>query len=854
MFPPDLNRRIQALVNQAPADWRAQPALFLAVVSSLDVSLFDRTFSRRRAGVYITPEFLERFELAMQTGDYVHHLEKELRAMMVVNASGVVQDAPIEVETEESGSLKLKRMQEAFHKTPYRGDYARQLRTYLSQCSRRFSAKSEAVNMFATGKGYFGKFISVTQTSGCGKSRMLLELGRTGLFLLYINLHGRNAREDTYPPRDNIPAEILVDGAEATEAEYLSRARAFFGAIFCAMKDWLSECTDRRQAIHLWEQSMLLEENNVRNRKAFFENVSRYFEPLHVATNEIDALLEPLSSLVTAFSQIFKGEEPVFVIALDQADCLKSRTYQYQLSDVLCKVISAYSCRFHQIPIWVVFSSALPTVGDYAEMAFESTSRVIQAGENIFPPFSEFGWDHYAPAADTEGPLDSDRLATADHLCRFGRPIWGALLERTTVTALEVLAEDWLCGSRTFDPWNEPDRVLAVLSQRFALDVLPGHPYSLAALDNGIVSHMRYLHRVSGDRRWRETSYPSEPFLSHVAGGLLGLRCNDTGPEQRQIGGISYTVKLVPALRMLATMMREGIVDKYKDGDLISRVLLLSCRDLIIRDTYLPPARKNLGTRKMRGGPFVSSMDVDSGVQDFIPTPAPQKPYDKETQLAYCREVPLLKLLACLFGQRVWPNDTTERDALARDFYDAQVNFSHWVKVTENRARKKGCDDPVSADEWNRRLYLRTSAVQFSTPQGGISQLFPIYFERRNAFSNALVSVCLCELGVGSSAADAIDPLNPQLALERLLPHVAIAFDFSTNDASAFSSRYEQGCLRIYAPGMDTAAFPFMERWPNMETALQMLGEEAMRDEWRGPAKWGASTSHEDLLWGEERS
>jgi hypothetical protein len=194
------------------------------------------------------------------------------------------------------------------------------------------------------------------------------------------------------------------------------------------------------------------------------------------------------------------------------------------------------------------------------------------------------------------------------------RASWGALVEKTTVTALEILAEDMLCGSRTFDPWNEPDRVLAVLSQRFALDVLPGRPHSLPALDTGIVTHLRYLHHVSGDRRWRKTSYPSEPFLSHVAANLLGLRCNDSTREQRlQQGILLYTVKLVPALRMLAGMMREGVVDKYKDGELISRILLSSCRDLVVRDTYLPPARKTLGRGRIERGNYVAPDKEDSG-------------------------------------------------------------------------------------------------------------------------------------------------------------------------------------------------------------------------------------------------
>ena len=63
-----------------------------------------------------------------------------------------------------------------------------------------------------------------------------------------------------------------------------------------------------------------------------------------------------------------------------------------------------------------------------------------------------------------------------------------------------------------------------------------------------------------------------------------------------------------------------------------------------------------------------------------------RKPYVRETQLAHCREVPLLVLLAHLSGQRFGLNDITQRSELANDFSDAQVNFSLCVKVTKNRA------------------------------------------------------------------------------------------------------------------------------------------------------------------------
>ncbi|KAI0275231.1 hypothetical protein BC834DRAFT_851780 [Gloeopeniophorella convolvens] len=849
MFPPNLNQRIQLLASQASSHWRAQPAMFLAVVSSLDSSLFDRSVNQRRAEVYITPEFTERFEKALQTGDYVHYLENELRAMMVL-------DPLAEPDNDEgASSFKPKRIRDAFHKTPYHGGHAQQFKHYLSDCARRFSGTQGAEQNFTIGKGYFGKFVSICQTSGCGKTRMLHELGKTGVFSLYINLHGKDAREDIYPSRDNIPARILVDEAEPTQEQYTTRARAFFGSIFLTFKDWLLDCSEGARTLQKWEETMLVGEQSTSTRKAFFQGVSKHFAQLQTATNEIDALLDPFTSLTKTFAHVLKGEEPVFIIILDQADCLHSGLHPFSLSDVLCKVISAYSCRFPHIPVWVVFSSTRPTVGDYTEMAHESTSRIAQAGEKLFPPFSDLGWDHHARRLDRTAPLDSDKLASVDYLCRFGRPLWGALIDNTPLTALELVAEDRLCGSRTFDPWNEPDRVLAVLGQRFALDILPGRPHSIPMIETGMVHHMRYLHWIANDRRWRETGYPSEPFLSHVAAGLLALRCHDEPSLAHwKRGELIYTIKLVPALRMLACLIREGIVDKCQSGELISRVLSLSCKDLVIRETYLPPPLKKLGHAGREGKVVVFSMELDPPpLQEQVASSlASRKPYVKDSQLVYCREIPLLAFLGTLLGQRFWPSDADERNALARDFADAQINFSHWIKVKDNHAPKLS-GEPIPADEWNRRLYCRTAAAQFSSQPGGATQAIPIYFERANAFSTLLVSVRLGTPSKGPADTALLDAARADLALDSPLPCVALALNFGAEDADGFVARYEDRCLRVYAPGLDVAAFPFIRQWPNMEAAVQLLAEEALRGEWRGPAMWGASSEREDMLWGEER-
>ena len=64
------------------------------------------------------------------------------------------------------------------------------------------------------------------------------------------------------------------------------------------------------------------------------------------------------------------------------------------------------------------------------------------------------------------------------------------------VQLAEAMREEWdrpvVWGSRT-------------CSQRFALGILPGLPYSLLALDTGIVCHMRYPDYISGDRQSRKT-------------------------------------------------------------------------------------------------------------------------------------------------------------------------------------------------------------------------------------------------------------------------------------------------------------------------------------------------------------
>jgi hypothetical protein len=87
-------------------------------------------------------------------------------------------------------------------------------------------------------QSYYGKFCSVAQSSGTGKTRLLVELPNTRV--LYMNLGKLTATNRyTYPPRDPIPAEMLSAKA-CSETQFEQKCCAFFAAIFATVNDELT--------------------------------------------------------------------------------------------------------------------------------------------------------------------------------------------------------------------------------------------------------------------------------------------------------------------------------------------------------------------------------------------------------------------------------------------------------------------------------------------------------------------------------------------------------------------------------------------------------------------------------------
>lgn len=178
-------------------------------------------------------------------------------------------------------------------------------------------------------------------------------------------------------------------------------------------------------------------------------------------------------------------------------------------------------------------------------------------------------------------------------------------------------------------------QALAVLAQRFCIDVTFHHPKAAKFLDKAVASHMRFCISISEDRQWKFTAYPSEPILSHCAAEVMW-----TSPSVMEKIFVRLDEKL-----------RSGMIDKGKQGELITRILTSFAKDLCIMD---------------------------------LPVPPPPSDHFK-----HCQSVRVVDWLEKLFGPKFWPADESQCTLAKTAFEGAKINFTHWIGMTGHIAGGK---------------------------------------------------------------------------------------------------------------------------------------------------------------------
>ncbi|KAF9232686.1 hypothetical protein BU15DRAFT_67236 [Melanogaster broomeanus] len=650
--------------------------------------------------------------------------------------------------------------------TTYRGGALDAFVEYLENNQRKFEQ----------GK-YYGKFCSIVQSSGTGKTRLMLEvLSKRDVLVLYMNL--RPAEDETgFPDRDPIPAGLLTPDNMTAEA-YGTRCCAFFTAIFRSLIDSFSRAVrdaagDEPSGIREWNKHM--SDLCSTHRHKFFEQVKTIVDEMMVAAYK---------RMVQAFPRLFDSQReapntPKLVIAIDEGHPLHE-VKPFRRATILCRTISTYS-QDVKASIWVVFGSTNSKVAHFAspQASFDS-ARVSVKGLLVFPPFSQLGWDQFAPGLEGIPATDVAKLS---HIIGFGRPLWMLLKpvyeheSANPIQEMQDLARQKLCGGGMYDP-GTTRHSLAVLGQRFALDICFGHSEVVEHMESLVASHLRICITVTEDRRWSFTTYPSEPYLSCVAANILHAKS-----EMRD-----------ETLKVLMKKVNDGMIDMGQSGELASRMLWLLAKDLLVR-TYHSPSQF-LDERKGKGW---------------------------DAELIDCQEVSVRDFFVFLFGSDFW---TRAGQSATTAFDNAYVNFSHWVSMDSNIRRN--VVDQLDIEEWTLRHWHRTSAVQCCHNQPSIDKVIPIYFKSRG-LARDVVGVSQIFISdkarVQTGPADTLDKIlrtDNSIAGDNhrsSLPYVAILADMGLTQSgltriefprrSSRQSAYEQ-CLRIHARGMDSDTYKFL--------------------------------------------
>ncbi|KAG1769565.1 hypothetical protein EV702DRAFT_1271245, partial [Suillus placidus] len=519
---------------------------------------------------------------------------------------------------------------------------------------------------------YYAKFCSIVQSSGTGKSRLMTELRNKGVLVLYMNL--REPSDTGFPKRDLVPARILTEDMDCSQAEYTARCCALFAAIFhtiqqdltpmlpslrsgsagAAIKSWNDQMCDMRstarteffEKVQSEYRSILgkiktpksKESGNVNRDSPIVEETAAKLERMSLTDVQIQAPnLEGASFVVAAYTEMLKmphvfpqGDAPKLVIALDEAHPLsKMSSKGFRPSHILGRTINAY-CRNNDASVWVVFASTTSQVADFsAPQVIHDSLRVAIAGHLLYQPYTYLGWDQNA---DPLPRILAKDVAKFHHIVGFGRPLWKSLMYKQNIDGIMALAAQKLCKSKKFNP-QDINEALAVLSQRFGLDIYFGHTNAVSYLQKGVASHLRVCFSTTEDRSWAFTGYPSEPLLSCAAAILLH-------------GG-----NLTEALKVLKAKVDGGMVETGQSGELASRLLLLLAKDMYVR------SHLSEGT--------ISDLHYN-GTAD--------------TELMDCQKVSVIDFLEYLFGDEFWSDAGMDAKSA---FQHAYINFSHWVPMED---------------------------------------------------------------------------------------------------------------------------------------------------------------------------
>lgn len=442
---------------------------------------------------------------------------------------------------------------------------------------------------------FHSAYFAVVQSSGYGKSRMLLELARQSFNTVYMCL--RDSKSTGYPVGNLDVATFLLENNSIRKLEIFIAVTYLYA---------LNLIEDSEEAFPL--KFLIGDESDVKFT-SFWSFVVGYCREVFKDNNSASSLLLKYRFAQSEFQYKhyskrhggrLDGGLSELLIVIDEASFLLAGDADSSLFRNLRRAhrnLGSQNC-------FILFVDTLSSVSNFVPASVMDPSYRGRIRYNLLPPFYELTTFHDLSLVDHEiliGDLvnDIDRRVLRLHI-RFatGRPLWYSLffsegnLDKTirpVVNALE-LATRKLAFSEAKDISTCLEATLAVLCIRFGINGILDHTLASRLMSSFMGTGMY----IGPDRLRMMVQYVPEPILAEAACQLLHGEGGLKADGSKSITKFTFNVQsLAQMVVKLADKWVSGTIDVGKLGELFGRIILSLAYDYVKLDGAASEEEKN---------------------------------------------------------------------------------------------------------------------------------------------------------------------------------------------------------------------------------------------------------------------
>ncbi|KDQ17872.1 hypothetical protein BOTBODRAFT_185297 [Botryobasidium botryosum FD-172 SS1] len=573
---------------------------------------------------------------------------------------------------------------------PFQGDAAFDFRMALDNMNDK------------RGQKLYANFVSIIQSSGMGKSRLLDETAKA-IFTIPFCLRPENSG---YPPADVHPRRFFTLHTLDTYDNLRDRCLLFFERLFITITQALGKKPQSESDTPGWWYRYLksggaraaLYEKTIEDTWDRLRDLNRLqhlpekYSEMKGSTGEVTnpvgpeeisraVFLAPQSLLeAVGKSPHSYPSQPVrpvrLLVYIDESQQMISEKQSLpdgrSVYQVLCTSLNALK----GLDIFFVFMSTTSSLSHYApaKRVFWSARGQDVKRSLAQTPYTELPFDDWGdrPLVE-EGRHKMADIAETAFFVRFGRPLWWTLWEYGDATIRDEMvsfAKLKLSASQAADSGSVA--TLAALSVRLALEFEPRRIGAIEMENTLVAGHMRVANVIPKHLEYLISSAPSEPILAEVAAHILAG-------------------KKVPS--ELHKHVQDGLIRKGQHGELVGRLLVTLAHDSAVKEKHGRPYSP------IQNEPLPRYFTEPISVCSFFEALLSKEHSDQILDMA--------------------PDDGVQPDRFFREvFKEAYISFTHFGKAA---------DDWAASDAFMFIAFCRHMAVMASEEMKGVDFFIPYH-------------------------------------------------------------------------------------------------------------------------------